>query len=923
MQDIENKPPSPTKRPGASTPVDNGYKNKPQPASPPRTPLKQTAKSGKGNSTVANRALRIRTGPRETFLEDLTPLDAVRNNEINNPRGNRDSHDLSLSPRQVTRDSLVDHMLLSLDQFSYLNQNGAGFGLPPTTDDEAQLYSAFGDEQPYSTFSPNNSVRRPQHGHSYSSDYEAHDSTNRSSSQMTRGRRSNSSSNFPTIAKNNPGTGTAGRSQIQPRALHSRSGKGSKGSSANSFDLGYAQVTSQQRWGQQIGGRSSSFDYGHDRQMSNSSQMGYQTSNAAPFSPWDDAAPTPTVPVGPRRQPPPPPSPYTQENGQKPKQLERKRSIKSSKGAYKGPNGSGLGINFNENNRDLPPLPAFMKEEPAPAPLVGYGKSKDQTQGGSVQQPKERPGFLRRMFGSSKTNHATAPESESSRHGSSASVDVAERPSTKQNHIVSQMQTQPPPPSRDAPRQPPKEQAHVLTKKPSSFFRRRKKSISEPEPPPPMPTVSRQPVVPPPQDIMMDRDLVLRPAASPVSSLRKVMNPYLKSPIKTMMDQHQTIDGEIDQADTEEPRSFSPGYNPDKNASVRAITPSSKDGALPRDEISQTIDRDSPTPRIASSSQARGLRDGTFLHDSSDNDQSTKSRSPSTSKEVSESSLQDLVPSRQVARDMALVAEYERVHSKRSPKSPSASKTDFASQTSIPSPSDLKLPKSPTLGPPTPEKDEWVVLPKDKSPVAKDKESRVWLEPTSSEEDLVLAPESNLSLPIEGTRLSARTSTSNDTVYKSATSLIVPSMSFDHVDEPASSPQGKSSTEAMKPADESELAPVEQISEVPTVGDRERAKKIYDGNEDFIQKAKAAAWLGDEGVVRRRTLLVYMELYDFANLNILAALRILCGRLVLKGETQQVDRILDEFSKRWCQCNPNHGFKVAGRQFCAIQVNLC
>lgn len=30
----------------------------------------------------------------------------------------RDSHDLSLSPRQVTRDSLVANMLLSLDQLS-------------------------------------------------------------------------------------------------------------------------------------------------------------------------------------------------------------------------------------------------------------------------------------------------------------------------------------------------------------------------------------------------------------------------------------------------------------------------------------------------------------------------------------------------------------------------------------------------------------------------------------------------------------------------------------------------------------------------------------------------------------------------------------------------------------------------------------
>jgi Sec7-like guanine-nucleotide exchange factor len=94
---------------------------------------------------------------------------------------------------------------------------------------------------------------------------------------------------------------------------------------------------------------------------------------------------------------------------------------------------------------------------------------------------------------------------------------------------------------------------------------------------------------------------------------------------------------------------------------------------------------------------------------------------------------------------------------------------------------------------------------------------------------------------------------------------------------------------------------------------RERAQKIYDGNEDFVPKEKAAAWMGDESPIRSRTLIAYMKLYEFANLNILAALRSVCNRLVLKAESQQVDRILDAFAGRWCQCNPNHGFKVTGK----------
>lgn len=56
----------------------------------------------------------------------------------------------------------------------------------------------------------------------------------------------------------------------------------------------------------------------------------------------------------------------------------------------------------------------------------------------------------------------------------------------------------------------------------------------------------------------------------------------------------------------------------------------------------------------------------------------------------------------------------------------------------------------------------------------------------------------------------------------------------------------------------------------------------------------------------------YMELFDWSGVNILSALRIFCGRLVFKGETQQVDRIITAISKRWCECNQTHGFKSAG-----------
>jgi hypothetical protein len=931
MQSFENKPGSPTRRPGASLNVDTGYKNKSKAPSPPRTPNTSATRIGKGNTAIPGRALKIRTGPRETFLDDITPIDAGRYHASERMGAEMDSHDLSLSPREATRDSLVDHMLLSFDQLSF-GQEGGAFGAPLQTHSEDQLYSAFGEEENYPTYTAARNNRPLGHGHSYSSDFEGHEGTNRSSSQLTRGRRSNSSSNFQTgLARlnslrnepNSSSTGTVQRAnQSQPRAIHSRSGKGSKGSSANSFDLGYAQVTSNQRWTHGIGGRSSSFDFGQDRQMLNR-----QINTAAPytaatsfFSDDYDAAPTPTVPVGPRRQPPMLPGPvYNSENIPPPpipKTLERKRSTKSSKSTYKGPvdgiNGLGLSYSqgMNENTRELPPLPAFVKEA-APAPLVGYGKTKGQ---GNQSAPASKPGFFRRVFGSSKNHHASIPE-PTVRHDSTTSVETADRTNSKSQHIASQMKSQQPPPREPPP--PPKDQPHVITKRPSSFFRRRRnKSISEPEAPPPIPPPpSAAPPLPPARSDK--EDLAQRTLPSPVSSLRQVMNQYLekpgKSPARPIESRESNMDEALGLEVDEDLTEFSPDYRPNPNATIRVIKPLSREGA----EGGVTITSGRPArdnlgveilnqrPSTDTRPETKEQLDGTFLQESSDNDREDPYSAPralSPSNDVPEKRGVSPIPPESVARDKALVAEYERTHSKRlaTPLNAGISISNDSLASSAGSKSSLVKSTLPVKD------DEWVMLtPTRSTSDREDKEDRVWLEPTSSEEHLP-GPASNLSLPLEGARTSARTSGSTGTDYKSATSL---SVAVDRDEPPEPSPRLLTAAEAIKSLDEIHVTPPDAVG--PTDGDRERAQKIYDGNEDFIQKEKAAAWLGEEGVVRQRTRVAYMELYDFANLNILAALRILCGRLVLKAETQQVDRILDGFSKRWCQCNPNHGFKSA------------
>jgi hypothetical protein len=928
MQSFENKPSSPTKRLGVSLNVDTGYKGKAKEISPPQTPRTENPRPSKGNNTAANRALRARTGPRETFLDDITPVDRLLNKE-NDPekvRLDRDSHDLSLSPRQVTRDSLVDHMLLSLDQFSF-GKETEGFGRQPIVEEE-RLYSSFGEEEPYqptSNFAPRNG--RVGHSYSYSSDYDnADDSSRYSGGQLSRGRRSNSSSNFQSglgriNSKRNEkgsissfGTSRGQLPQIPPRGLHSRSGKGSKGSSANSFDLGYAQVTSNQRWAHGLAGRSSSFDYGSDRQTMNAqpSPMARQIETNIPaFDPYDyDAAPTPTVPVGPRRTHPsspiiiPQPEPTPVEPG--PQKLERKRSTRSSKSAYKGKlsgnasSGGRFDYGLKDRTRELPPLPAFNKES-APAPLVGYGKAKDtpQPSPGLTQPSKDKPGFFRRVFGSSRNNPAPEPPPS---HGSTTSAETMERPSSKPHHIATQLKSQLVPPPREPP-PPPKEHAHVLTKKPSSFFRRRKKSVSEAEPP------VHPPMVPPLMLQPKEDPNAGKTLPSPVSSLRKVMNPYLRTPARSPIDPYPQADigremNASPELNNRAMRGFSPDYEPDKSATIRTVRP------IDGEDMDNAQSSGSLQNQYLSSSNAgpdsldgtREERDGTFLQDSSDNDRDVPS-----GKENVPWPRSPKIPSKSVARDIALVAEYERLHSKRSPTPATveATKSSPISE-ALKSPSGTKSDLKQTVA--TAKDEEWVMLTPTKSPTQLEEENRVWLEPSSSEEDLAVT---NSYPALKVTGPPGRLSGSTDTVYKSATSL--PIVQIECEEEPER-PERRlmTATEAIKSLDE--LLP-DDDEVVPTDSDCERAKKVYDGNEDFIQREKAAAWMGEEGPLRTRTLIAYMELYDFANLNILAALRLMCGRLVLKAESQQVDRILVVFSRRWCQCNPNHGFKDIGRFF--------
>lgn len=91
--------------------------------------------------------------------------------------------------------------------------------------------------------------------------------------------------------------------------------------------------------------------------------------------------------------------------------------------------------------------------------------------------------------------------------------------------------------------------------------------------------------------------------------------------------------------------------------------------------------------------------------------------------------------------------------------------------------------------------------------------------------------------------------------------------------------------------------------------DYDRAQRIWDSQADSSLRGQGSVELGEPGEAGDRLRIAFMSFFDFSSLNILLALRDLCGRMTLKGETQQLDRIIAAFAERWIDCNPNHGFK--------------
>ncbi|ORY06083.1 SEC7-like protein, partial [Basidiobolus meristosporus CBS 931.73] len=80
------------------------------------------------------------------------------------------------------------------------------------------------------------------------------------------------------------------------------------------------------------------------------------------------------------------------------------------------------------------------------------------------------------------------------------------------------------------------------------------------------------------------------------------------------------------------------------------------------------------------------------------------------------------------------------------------------------------------------------------------------------------------------------------------------------------------------------------------------AQRLYEEDE-FMKREEIAEFLGKRGKLNILVLRKYMDHFDFTGMRLENAFRFFCSCLFLRGEAQIIDRILNEFSRRYWECN--------------------
>lgn len=847
------------------------------PSSPPTTPPRNRRK---GKTT------------REKRKQPLRPYASAENGI-----DKRHSHGLSWS--STTRDSVVDNLLFSLDNLSRKDVSGDDNITDLEFDRSTYRFPDIPPPLPPIHNRTARRARRHTQSSSLSIDYEPLTMPESPplprASASTKGRRSITSSNNTTHITVNGrkrtskiSVGSIGSTETQKPAINdvpaTKSSVIAEKSETSRTDDLYSSMVDKSKDGRKR--RSMSMDQIFaDSVLSPNSILDRGRPVPSVYSTYDagyigyDVAPEPTIAGGPRRRDNPTATGPVYVNQAPQRSTLRKITTQTD---LRSANAQGP-LN--------PPIPQDVRSQASNFVRMSGIQSRPGTQAQSKAQPGptmqapsannappappvQKPGFFRRMFGggSSRATSTQPVQSHTPDFGDATTVTLTARTSTS-NVAQARTGTRSSSKERDTSYPP-----ISLNKKSSSLFRRRKKSVQEPPPlpPPPIPAAFK----------------VAAAEPSPVGdSLRKALDPYLDGdekvapglPSEQQLDIPRPLTQESSTEDSDNPDIFHSGYTQRPDASLGSRDLASRSSSTkPKQSLENEASVKTKMKVKKRNPAVLSPTNTSFYFDSSSREHSgTRTAEPEKVSPITDHPPDDNAICRPVSHASNAETIIAIATSTLEPNH-GGRKSSVVSTVSSEKANDSHIRPS-TQDRPNSKKSEHLVLKRSVEEILLD----------NSEFSTV--PESQYSTTSPPFYVATNAALSSgvhspispSSQYHSATSLPLQGVQADDNEPDVSSTL------------------VDEGAEY-----RERARKIFEGDEEDVTKAEAAAWLGEKNTLSTRTLDAYLQLFDFTGINILAALRLLCGKVVLRGETQQFDRIITALSARWCACNVNHGFKA-------------
>ncbi len=84
----------------------------------------------------------------------------------------------------------------------------------------------------------------------------------------------------------------------------------------------------------------------------------------------------------------------------------------------------------------------------------------------------------------------------------------------------------------------------------------------------------------------------------------------------------------------------------------------------------------------------------------------------------------------------------------------------------------------------------------------------------------------------------------------------------------------------------------------------EEIAQFFHSYQDLLDKTVIGDCLGEDDKHHKQIMYAYIDQLDFIQMDFLAAIRKFLAGFRLPGEAQKIDRLMEKFAGRFCECNP-------------------